>query len=292
MRHFDVANRDRDRGTFIASITPASESHSPASARRWARTTTSIACSGCATTRITCSASASITSPPRCHLRRVVFLERYDAFSRSRQASPGAAVHRPVAQLGGRHLGQDALVLLNADVLRIAQKFDLRLSYDFSRGRGIYNYVTGPVADRTLPEEAWFRRRCRRRPSCRRRSASSTAAPSISCTRLTAACRWACPTGTISYSVSDFTLDIESNPELVRGQAMLMGYLYRPTPRTCSGRGCVPLLGSQGGSGSLDAGWRKTPSSSKTVVRTCEVLSRGGGSPPLEESPLVPIHRR
>ena len=30
------------------------------------------------------------------------------------------------------------------------------------------------------------------------------------------------------YRVEDFTLDAEANPELARGQAVLLGYLYRP----------------------------------------------------------------
>lgn len=42
---------------------------------------------------------------------------------------------------------------MNADIDRIAGKMLLRLSYDFSRGRGRYDYITGPVGDRTLPEE-------------------------------------------------------------------------------------------------------------------------------------------
>jgi hypothetical protein len=43
--------------------------------------------------------------------------------------------------------------VVNAAVSRIVDKFDLHLSYDSSRGRGIYNSVNGPVGDRTLPEE-------------------------------------------------------------------------------------------------------------------------------------------
>ena len=39
------------------------------------------------------------------------------------------------------------------------------------------------------------------------------------------------------YRVTDFTLDAEANPELVRGQAVLLGYLYRPyTANTFWGR--------------------------------------------------------
>ena len=30
------------------------------------------------------------------------------------------------------------------------------------------------------------------------------------------------------YRVNDFTLDVDANPDLARGQALLMGYLYRP----------------------------------------------------------------
>jgi hypothetical protein len=30
------------------------------------------------------------------------------------------------------------------------------------------------------------------------------------------------------YRVNDFTLDADANPDLARGQALLMGYLYRP----------------------------------------------------------------
>jgi hypothetical protein len=39
------------------------------------------------------------------------------------------------------------------------------------------------------------------------------------------------------YRVTDFTLDAEANPELARGQAVLLGYLYRPyTANTVWGR--------------------------------------------------------
>jgi len=39
------------------------------------------------------------------------------------------------------------------------------------------------------------------------------------------------------YTVHDFTLDIDANPQLVRGQALLIGYLYQPyTANTVWGR--------------------------------------------------------
>jgi hypothetical protein len=39
------------------------------------------------------------------------------------------------------------------------------------------------------------------------------------------------------YRVEDFTLDVDANPDLARGTALLMGYLYRPyTANTVWGR--------------------------------------------------------
>jgi len=39
------------------------------------------------------------------------------------------------------------------------------------------------------------------------------------------------------YRVNDFTLDADANPDLARGQALLIGYLYRPyTANTVWGR--------------------------------------------------------
>ena len=39
------------------------------------------------------------------------------------------------------------------------------------------------------------------------------------------------------YRVTDFTLDADANPDLARGQALLIGYLYRPyTANTVWGR--------------------------------------------------------
>jgi hypothetical protein len=39
------------------------------------------------------------------------------------------------------------------------------------------------------------------------------------------------------YRVEDFTLDADANPDLARGQALLIGYLYRPyTVNTVWGR--------------------------------------------------------
>ena len=39
------------------------------------------------------------------------------------------------------------------------------------------------------------------------------------------------------YRVTDFTLDAQANPTLDKGNALLLGYIYRPyTANTCWGR--------------------------------------------------------
>ena len=154
LRHFDIANRDRDRVTIIGSVTPT----------------------GFLTTSLTFAAGKddyleSIFGAARQHapgLRRSApttwpndrvsvgmsySFEEYNALQRSRQANPGVQFDDPSRNWAADSTDRTHSVLLNADVARIANKVDLRLSYDFSRARARYDYITGPVADRTLPEE-------------------------------------------------------------------------------------------------------------------------------------------
>jgi hypothetical protein len=119
-------------------------------------------------------------------------------------------------------------VLLDAEVARIAERFDLRLSYDFSRGRARYNYITGPVPDRTLPEEV---------PVTTTLPTPTELPLTLSEFHRGTADVTYILTGRLSIGVSywydqfrvkDWTLDIDANPQSTLGQALLMGYLYRP----------------------------------------------------------------
>ena len=228
MRHFDVANRNRNRGTFIASLTPTSTLttsitlalgkddylESEFGMRDNTHHVFGLGADYVAAENVTVGASYSY--------------EQYDAFSRSRQANPGAEFTNPSRNWAADTSDKTHSFLLNADVARIAQKVDLHLSYDFSRGRGVYNYVTGPVGDRTLPEEV----------SVPTTLPTPTELPPTLSEFHRAEVDLVYPLNRRlalgasywydQYRVSDFTLDVDSNPQLVRGQAMLMGYLYRP----------------------------------------------------------------
>jgi len=111
------------------------------------------------------------------------------------------------------------------------------VSYDFNRGRAFYEYGTGPVVDRTLPEEVVV--------------TGSLPPPEALPPTLSQLQRaetdltyWVTDRLGIGVSywfedfdVEDFTLDVESTPNLLRENTLLLGYLYRPyTANTAWGR--------------------------------------------------------
>jgi hypothetical protein len=228
MRHFDVAERDRDRFTVIGTLTPT----------------------GYLSTSVTFAAGADDFFNSEFGVRdlshqifgvgldyyrndNVTFglsysFEEYKTLQRSRQANPGEQFNDPSRNWAADSSDKTHSVLLNADIARVTDKVGLRLTYDFSRGRGRYDYITGPVQDRTLPEEILV-------PSTLPTPVELP--PTLSeFHRATADLSYAL-TRRISlvgsywydqYRVEDFTLDIDANPALVRGQALLMGYIYRP----------------------------------------------------------------
>jgi MtrB/PioB family decaheme-associated outer membrane protein len=228
LRHFDIANRDRNRVTIIGSVTPT----------------------GFLTTNLTFAAGkddyleslfglrdnthqvygagADYFPNDRVSLGLSYSYEEYNALQRSRQANPGVQFTDPSRNWAADSSDRTHSVLLNAHVARIAEKVDLRLSYDFSRARARYDYITGPVADRTLPEEV---------PVPTTLPTPTELPPTLSEFNRGTVDLTYLLTNRISigvsywydqYRVTDFTLDVDANPELARGQALLMGYLYRP----------------------------------------------------------------
>ena len=228
MRHYDIANRDRNRVTVIGSVTPTS----------YLTTSVSIAAGkddylesefGLRdNTHKVFTAGADLAANDRVNFGLSYSFENYDALSRSRQANPGAEFNDPARNWAADTSDRTHSVILSADVARIANKVDLGFSYDFNRGRARYNYITGAVANRTLPEEVVV-------PTTL--PTPTALPPTLSeLTRGTADVAYVL-TSRLSIGVSywyerfrvnDFTLDIDANPDLVRGQALLIGYLYEP----------------------------------------------------------------
>jgi MtrB/PioB family decaheme-associated outer membrane protein len=228
LRQFDVANRDRDRVTLVGSITPtgslaanltfaAGKDDYDASLfglRDNTHRVYGVGADYVANDIVTVGASYSY--------------ERYSALQRSRQANPGVQFDDPSRNWAADSTDLTHSVLVNADVARIANRVDLKVSYDFSRGRARYDYITGPVPERTLPEEV---------PVPTTLPTPTELPPTLSefhrgtvdlIYTLTRRVSVGASYWYDRYRVSDFTLDVDANPELARGQALLMGYLYRP----------------------------------------------------------------
>ena len=218
---------------------PAGQSRRDVCQSRPARTIISRACSGCATTRIGSTARDSMSLPrDRVTAGTSYSYERYNALSRSRQANPGVQFTDPSQELGDGRDRPGAFADPHAPISPASpEKIDLDFSYDFSRARARYEYITGPVADRTLPEEvdrAHHAADADGAAADAERAAAGTADATYALTsRLSVGLSYWYE----RYRVEDFTLDADANPDLARGQALLMGYLYRPyTANTVWGR--------------------------------------------------------
>jgi hypothetical protein len=183
--------------------------------------------------------------------------ERYDAVMHSRSASGstspamtydqfltfvppatpsnGSAIADPRYDWGNTGVDRVHSVIATFDVLRIREKLDLRFTYDFNRAHALYTYSTGSnIPLRTLPEDVDPTLTALPPPSqlplVRSKSQRGTADAIYSFTpRLGVGLTYWYE----DYRVSDYTLDEDANPELIRGSALLLGYMYRPfTART------------------------------------------------------------
>jgi putative beta-barrel porin MtrB/PioB len=228
LRHFDIASRDRDRVTFIGSVTPTSAWSANLSFAAGKDDYVESVFGLRDNTHQVLSAGTDYVLHDRVTFGMSYSYEEYNALQRSRQANPGDQFNDPSRNWAADTSDRTHSVIFNADVAKIADKVDLRLTYDFSRVRARYDYITGPVADRTLPEEVVVPTTLptpRELPptlSELQRATVDLAYP------LTARIALGASYWYERYRVNDFTLDLDANPELTRGQALLMGYLYRP----------------------------------------------------------------
>ena len=238
MRHFDVASRNRNRVTILGSTMP----------RDYLGLTFSIAQGkddyiesefGVRdnTHRIYTVGADFAPLERNFSISGSYDYERYQAFSRSRQASSAAEFINPTRNWASDGTDRVHSFLLSASVLKIASKIDLNLAYDFNRAHSEYLYVTGPVPDRTLPEEIEVPTTLpppTQLPLVKNELHRGTVDVVYA---LTAKLGLGLSVWYEDYNVADWTLDAEANPDLVRSQAVLLGYTYQPyTATTIWGR--------------------------------------------------------
>jgi MtrB/PioB family decaheme-associated outer membrane protein len=228
MRHLDVADRDRDRVTIIGSVTPSGFLTTSFTFATGKDDYIDSIFGVRDNTHQVYSLGADYVANEKAGFGVSYSYERYNTLQRSRQANPGVQFEDPSRNWAADSTDKTHSLLVNADVARIANKVDLRLSYDFSRARGRYDYITGPVPDRTLPEEA---------PVPSTLPTPVELPPTMSefnrgsvdvMYELTRRVSIGVSYWYDQYRVKDFTLDVDAQPVLAGPQALLMGYMYRP----------------------------------------------------------------
>jgi MtrB/PioB family decaheme-associated outer membrane protein len=237
MRHFDIASRDRNRATLIGSVlaTPSVGLTFSVAAGKDDYIESLFGLRDNA--HKVYSAGLDATPGEHVTLGASYEYERDKALSRSRQANPGAQFTDPSRNWAADGTDRTHSAMVNLGLVKLAAKFDVQVSYDYNRARSLYAYITGAVPDRTLPEEVVVDSTLPT-PSQLPLVKSDLQRGTLDATySITPRVGIGFSYWYEAYRVSDFTLDADANPDLARGQALLIGYLYRPyTAHTAWGR--------------------------------------------------------
>jgi hypothetical protein len=267
VRHFDIASRDRDRLTVLASVMP----------------TGSLALSGSIAvgkddylestfglrdnTHRVYTAGFDAAAAEHVTFGLSYSFERYKSLQRSRQVgsppsganvltfeqfldmssspNPTQAIADPRFDWAANGTDRVHTAIASLDVLQIRNRVDVRLSYDYSRARALYTYAIGRDIPRILPDDIEPLDSALPPPSqlplIRSELQRATADAVVS---LTPRFGIGVSYWYEKFSVADFTLDVDANTDPVTGDvagvrtgALLLGYLYRPyTANTVSGR--------------------------------------------------------
>ncbi len=255
MRHFDLAERDRNRFTLVGSFMPVTN---------WAlNLSTAIGRDDYLNSEFglrdnnhnVYSAGVEGSPSERFNVGASYSFEDYNSLQRSRQANPGAQTLDP-----SRNWATDAgdkvhSILLNADVLKVAEKLDLFFRYDYNRTRANYEYITGAVLNRTLPEEAIVPTTLPTPVALPEIKSDLTRASVDAVYEINRHISLGVTYWYDKYDVQDFTLDTTAQSSLVTGTNMLLYYTYAPYKahplgtRHCEMALCVcamvPLFGPQ-----------------------------------------------
>ena len=153
MRHYDVAERDRQRFTVQATAIPIG----------WLGLNTSIAIGkddysedgefGLRdNTHHVYTLGFTLTPSDRANVDVSYGFEAYDAFMTSRQANPGVQFTDPSRNWGTDHDDRVHTLMASMSLVRALPNTDISFAYDYSRARATYIYEVGIVTDRTLPD--------------------------------------------------------------------------------------------------------------------------------------------
>jgi MtrB/PioB family decaheme-associated outer membrane protein len=266
IRHFDIASRNRNRITILGStmLRPDTSLYASVAFGKDDYTESEF---GLRDNRHRIFTVGSDLMPRENVALGVSYsYEYYNALSRSRQANPPgsqspalpsityaqylAQVEAPTTNYqiadATRNWSSDGTdrahsIIVFGEVLNIRSRMDLHFTYDMNRAEAAYNYITGPVTDRTLPDEAppTTLTNCNVPENCKLPLVTNDFDRFT--TDLT---YWLSQRVGIGgsywherFRVTDWALDAEATSQEVLSQAMILGYNYRPyTANTFFGR--------------------------------------------------------
>jgi MtrB/PioB family decaheme-associated outer membrane protein len=228
MRHFDLAERNRNRFTVLGSFMPVTN---------WAiNVSTAIGRDDYLNSEFglrdnnhnVYSAGFEGSPSDRFNMGLSYSYEDYNSLQRSRQANPGVQ-----QQDASRNWATDAddkvhSVLANMDILKVANKLDLFLRYDYNRTRANYQYITGAVPDRTLPSEAIVPTTLPTPVALPEVKSDLTRGSVDAVYNVNRHISLGLTYWYDKYDVQDFTLDANAQSSLVNGTNMLLYYTYTP----------------------------------------------------------------
>jgi MtrB/PioB family decaheme-associated outer membrane protein len=257
LRHFDVASRDRDRVTVLGTVMPTGYLSFNGSVAAGRDDYLESAFGLRDNTHRVYTAGVDIIPHDKVSVGLSYDYEHYEAVMHSRSVSgatsptmtyeqffafvpgtipaAGSAIADPRFDWGNTGADRVHSVFANLEILRIRDRLDLRFFYDFNRAHSLYTYSTGSsIPLRALPEDIDPAQTALPAPSQlplvknRLQRGSFDAIYTVTRRLDIGGSFWY-----EDYRVSDYTLDEDANPDLVRGSALLLGYMYRPyTART------------------------------------------------------------
>lgn len=228
MRHFDLAERNRNRLTVLGSFMPVVN---------WAfNVSTAIGRDDYLNSEFGLRDnnhnvySAGIEGSPSdtFNVGLSYAYEDYNSLQRSRQANPGAQTLDP-----SRNWATDAgdkvhSVMANMDILKVAEKLDIFLRYDYNRTRATYEYITGAVTDRTLPEEVIVPTTLPQPVALPEVKSDLTRGSVDAIYNVNKHISLGVTYWYDKYDVQDFTLDANAQNSVVTGNNILLYYTYAP----------------------------------------------------------------
>ncbi len=238
LMHFDIAPRDRNRATLLATVIPVENLSLSVSAAGGRDDYLESQFGMRDSTHRVYSAGFDSTLGARVVLSALYTFENYTALSRSRAANPGVQFVDETRNWATDTTDRVHSVVASVDVTGIRERLDVRFSADASRARATYDYLTGALAEYLVPGET---------PNL----VSTLATPKpleperSDFTRGTVDALYAV-TSRVSigmtywherYRVTNVSLDERATPSLNLANSLLLGYVYRPyTANTFWGR--------------------------------------------------------